>query len=67
MQSTIMLATLKRLDGTPLYICVVSPLFLQNLHSRPGIVGGGEGDEVTDPEPGKERYATEVIPGGGPL
>ena len=63
------------MDGTPLYICVVSPLFLQNLHSRPGIVGGGEGDEVTepggpeavDPEPGKERYATEVIPGGGPL
>ena len=65
------------MDGTPLYIWVVSPLFLQNLHSRPGIVGGGEGDEVTepggpeaaavDPEPGKDRYATEVIPGEGPL
>ena len=28
---------------TRLYICAVSPLFLQNLHSRPGIVGGGDG------------------------
>jgi len=51
-----------------LYICVVSPLFLQNLHSRPGIVGGGDGGEVTAPgggaggpeppggaDPGKQR------------
>ena len=35
-----------------LYICVVSPLFLQNLHSRPGIVGGGDGDLVTAPDGG---------------
>ena len=28
---------------TRLYICAASPLFLQNLHSRPGIVGGGDG------------------------
>ena len=36
---------------TRLYICAVSPLFLQNLHSRPGIVGdevniGGGGDRA---------------------